>query len=54
MKLGKLVAKGVAEDVLDAAVEEPRPTPEPDTTTEADTTLPLTAEPVTAGPSAQR
>jgi hypothetical protein len=53
MKLGKLVAKGVAEDVLDAAVEEPRPTPEPDAT-EADTTLPLTAEPVTAGPSTQR
>jgi hypothetical protein len=53
MKLGKLVAKGVAEDVLDATVEEPRPTPEPDTT-EADTTQPLTAEPVTAGSSTQR
>ncbi|SEL66264.1 hypothetical protein [Streptacidiphilus jiangxiensis] len=48
MKLGKLVAKGVAEDVLDVAAEEQ------DTTTEADTALPTTAQPVTAGSSAQR
>jgi hypothetical protein len=53
MKLGKLVAKGVAEDVLDATVEEPRPAHEPETT-EADTTLPLTAQSVTVGSSTER
>ncbi|WP_160311273.1 hypothetical protein [Streptacidiphilus anmyonensis] len=53
MKLGKLVATGVAEDVVDATVEEAPPTPE------TDTALPLraetvTAETVTAGSSTER
>ena len=48
MKLGKLVAKGVAEDVLDADIEEPRPAPEPETAER------VTAERVTAGSSAPR
>ncbi|MEY9872807.1 hypothetical protein ABH931_002284 [Streptacidiphilus sp. MAP12-33] len=53
MKLGKLVAKGVAEDVLDGGVEEPRPVSEPGTV-EADTARPAPMEPVTAGSSTQR
>lgn len=51
MKLGKLVAKGVAEDVLDtvaADIEEPRPAPEPKSAER------VTAERVTAGSSAPR
>jgi hypothetical protein len=63
MKLGKLVAKGIAQDVLDVTVEEARSATEPDTAP-ADTALqssapPSTArasaaEPVTAGSSTQR
>ncbi|WP_161789838.1 hypothetical protein [Streptacidiphilus neutrinimicus] len=53
MKLGKLVARGVAEDVLDATVEEAPPAPEPETT-EAATVVPPRAAPVTAGSSTER
>ncbi|WP_160311558.1 hypothetical protein [Streptacidiphilus melanogenes] len=53
MKLGKLVAKGVAEDVVDATVEEAPPAREPETT-EAVTVLPPRAEPVSAGSSTER